>query len=89
MRLGVAAYDSTSEQLVSKADVTSIGYTYACELLDIPFEDLVYDYRLTRDQISAISHRAGIDIPFDSSREYFLEPRAEYDGETWPPEEEQ
>ncbi len=89
MRLEVTAYDKKSEQLVSETDVTRIGYTFACELLDIPFEDLVFVYRLTADQISAISRRADIDIPFDPSRSYYLEPSAEYDDETWPPKEDQ
>ncbi|WP_157121041.1 DUF7683 domain-containing protein [Nocardia miyunensis] len=89
MRFEVTAYDKASEQLVSEIDVTPIGYNFACELLGIPLEDLVYVYRLNADQISAISHRAGIDIPFDPSRSYYLEPTAEYDDETWPPKPEQ
>lgn len=89
MRLGVTTYDKASSQLISEIDVSSIGYTFACELLDIPLEDLVYDFKLTADQLSSISHRVGIDIPFDPSKSYFLEPEAEYDGETWPPQSEQ
>lgn len=89
MRLEVTAFDRESDELTSETDVTSIGYTYACKLLDIPLEDLVYVYRLTADQVSDISRRTGIDIPFDPSQEYFLESFAEYDGETWPPQTEQ
>lgn len=87
MRLEVTSFDMVSDELISETDVTSIGYTYACELLNIPWENLVYVQPLTSDQVSAISLRAGIDIPFNPSREYFLQPSSEYDGEKWPPAE--
>ncbi|MBY8856340.1 hypothetical protein K7711_07625 [Nocardia sp. CA2R105] len=89
MRLEVTVFDRESDQLVSEIDVTSIEPTFACELLGIPFENLVYVNELTADQLRSISQRAGIDIPFDSSKSYFLEPEAEFDGETWPPKPEQ